>query len=198
MTGLARDPETGELYGPPHVLEAAIAAGDEPVFALVREPAFRVWVEGLALGLTLLGGSDACALITQRPDGQRALAALDPELAAVALVAWLGLGPRPRPDGPPIQLEPGPMAQLIGRDERFERARHWSVRFEAGGWRRNVEVVEGEAGIWRVRPGDDGLVELFPTTTTDVVRELVALLRAPRPYPAAPLWQIVWGSKVFS
>jgi hypothetical protein len=38
--------------------------------------------------------------------------------------------------------------------------------------------VEGEdAGIWGVRPAD-GLVELAPTTTTAVLRELVALLGA--------------------
>jgi hypothetical protein len=47
------------------------------------------------------------------------------------------------------------------------------------GRRRNVEVVEGDGGIWRVRPADDGLVELAPTTTTAVVRELVALVRPP-------------------
>jgi hypothetical protein len=54
--------------------------------------------------------------------------------------------------------------------------RHWTLRLEAGPRRRNLEVLQGEGGIWRVRPADDGLVELAPTTTTAVVRELVALL----------------------
>jgi hypothetical protein len=61
------------------------------------------------------------------------------------------------------------------------------VRFEAGGWRRNLEVLEGEGGIWRVRPAGE-LVELAPTTTTAVVRELVALCERARRggRPAAP------------
>jgi hypothetical protein len=203
MTGLARDPETGELYGSAHALEAALAgettldAPDlEPALAAARDPVLRVWTDGVDPGLTLLAGPTACAVLTGRPGGQRALAALDVDNAPVALVAWLGLGPRPVPEGPRLRLSPGAMAVLIARREahghglpeaqavalqaRLEAGvRHWSVRREVDGRRRNVEVVEGDGGIWRVRPADDGLVELAPTTTTAVVRELVALVRPP-------------------
>ena len=74
--------------------------------------------------------------------------------------------------------------------------RHWTVRFARGGWRRNLEVLEGERGIWRVRPVEGELVELAPTSTTAVVRELIALLlqgvgrdgerAGPRPHDCGP------------
>ena len=54
---------------------------------------------------------------------------------------------------------------------------HRTARLDRGEGelRRNVEVVDGPGGIWRVRPVDDGLVELAPTTSTDVLRALVRL-----------------------
>ena len=78
------------------------------------------------------------------------------------------------------------MASSIQR--RLEAGnRHWVVRFQAGGWRRNLEVIEGDGGIWRVRPAGE-LVELAPTSTTAVVRALVALCGSARrgDRPAAP------------
>jgi hypothetical protein len=53
--------------------------------------------------------------------------------------------------------------------------RHWTVRVEVDGRRRNLELVDGPGGIWRVRPAGE-LVELAPVTSTAVLRELVALL----------------------
>jgi hypothetical protein len=51
---------------------------------------------------------------------------------------------------------------------------------ETDGWRRNLEVLEGpDAGIWRVRPACD-VVELAPTSSTAVLRELVALCERAR------------------
>jgi hypothetical protein len=110
--------------------------------------------------------------------------------APVALIAQLGLGPRPAPDLPPVRLAPGAMAILIGRRQAHghglpaDRAvalqrrldagvRHWAVQAA----RRTLEVVDGGGGIWRVRAAGSDLVELSPTTTTAVVRDLVALLR---------------------
>jgi hypothetical protein len=69
--------------------------------------------------------------------------------------------------------------------------RHWTIALQHGGRRRNPEVVEGRGGIWRVRPAGE-LVELAPTSTTAVVRELIALVAAaargdrtgPRPHEA--------------
>ena len=161
------------------------------------EPTFRVWIDGIDPPTTVLGDGTACVLIVDVP-GERAELALAPEEVPVALTAALELGPRPVPDGPAVRLRPGAMAVLIGRGEAHGHGlepdvasalqrrldagvRHWSVRLEAGGRRRNLEVVEGEdAGIWRVRPVD-GLVELAPMTTTAVLRELVALTRDEKP-----------------
>jgi hypothetical protein len=209
MSGLVRDPDTGELVGPVDALEAALAgaadreAGDlEPALAAARDPAFRVWIEGVEPGLTLLAGRAACAVLTGRPGGQRALAGVSLENAPVVLLAWLGLGPRPVPDDPAVRLDPGAMAVLIARGEvhghglpddqaaalqaRLDLGvRHWSVRLETGARRRHVEVVEGEGGIWHVRTTDDGLVELAPTTTTEVVRAIVALVQSGAPADAA-------------
>ena len=143
-------------------------------------------------------------MVTDRPGGERAVQALASELVEIALAAWLDLGPHPRPVEPAIRLDPGAMSVLIGRGQahghgldpgvatalqrRLEAGvRHWVVRFEAGGWRRNLEVLEGDGGIWHVRPVAE-LVELAPTTTTAVVRELVALCERGRRggRPAAP------------
>jgi hypothetical protein len=146
----------------------------------------------------VLGAGPLCVLVTERPGGERALLPTTTARLPVALAAWLGLTPHPVPDHPPVRLPPGPMAVLIGRGEAHgheldpklandlqERldagVRHWTVRVERGEWRRNLEVLEGERGIWRIRPVDE-LVELAPTTTTAVVRELIALvLTASRP-----------------
>jgi hypothetical protein len=191
---MRQDPETGELVGPASAVQALLEA---------REAAFRIWTEGDVQRAEVLGG-DPCVLVTDRPGGERAVLEIAVEHVAPALIAWLDLGPRPRPREPAIRLEPGAMAVLIGRRQahghglepevatglqrRLEaEVRHWTVRFEAGGWRRNLEVVEGEGGIWRVRPVGE-LVELAPTTTTAVVRELVALCERGRRggRPAAP------------
>jgi hypothetical protein len=192
------DPETGELIGPAAAVQALLD-GDEPVedpglaaaLAAARDPAFTVRTIGVEPAAGARGDSSACVLVTDRPEGRRALLALPPEQVPMALVAWLGLRPRPRPDEPPIRLEPGAMAVLIGRRQahghdlepevaaRLQRrldagVRHWTVRVECPAFSRNLEVLEGDGGIWRVRPVG-GLVALEPTTSTEVVRELVAL-----------------------
>ena len=194
---LVEDPESGELVGPASAVQALLEEQ-------ARHPAFRVWTEGEARRAEVLGGDETCVLVTDRPGGRRAVLRLAPDHVPVALAAWLDLGPRPRPVEPAIRLNPGAMSVLIGRGQahghgldpgvatalqrRLEAGvRHWVVRFEAGGWRRNLEVLEGDGGIWHVRPVAE-LVELAPTTTTAVVRELVALCERGRRggRPAAP------------
>lgn len=153
------------------------------------EPSFRVWTEGIEPAATVLGDGPECEMRT----GRESLA-IATERAAVALAVWVGLGPRPVPDHPVIRLDPGAMAVVIGRrqahghglepelatdlQQRLDQGvRHWTIAAQRGGWRRNVEVVEGDGGIWRVRPVGE-LVELAPTSTTAVVRELIALVCA--------------------
>ncbi len=188
------DPESGELVGPASAVQAVLES---------REATFRIWTEGEMRRAEVLGG-DPCVLVTDRPGGERALLEIAAEHVPPALIAWLDMGARPRPREPAIRLDPGAMAVVIGRGEahghglepevatglqrRLEAGvRHWTVRFEAGAWRRNLEVLEGGGGIWRVRPVGE-LVELAPTTSTDVVRELVALCERGRRggRPAAP------------
>jgi hypothetical protein len=144
----------------------------------------RVWIEGLGPRNTAID-----------PDG------FPPDDLPVAVIGTLDLGPRPVPEGPAIRLPPSAMAVLIGRRQAHGHGlpadqaaalqrrldagvRHWTVSVRRDGRRRNVEVLEGDGGIWRVRPAGD-LVELAPTTTTAVVRELVALVRR-EDRPAAP------------
>lgn len=197
---IAFDPETGELVGSASAVQALLD-GDERVenraFAAAldaaRSPAFRVWTEGFEPAATVLGDKSLCVLVTERREDERALLPMTTARLPVALVAWLGLSPRPAPEHPAIRLSPGQMAVVIGRgqahghelppevandlQERLDAGvRHWTVRFARGGWRRNLEVLEGERGIWRVRPVEGELVELAPTSTTAVVRELIALL----------------------
>lgn len=181
------DPETGELVGSAGEIQAL----------LEDDPAFRITTLGVEPAAAVLGHGAACAFVTDRPGGRRALLAMAGELAPMALVAWLDLGPRPVPTEPSIRLEPGAMSVLIGRAEAHGHGlepdvatalqrrldagvRHWTVRVEAGGWSRNLEVLEGpDAGIWRVRPAGE-LVELAPTSSTAVLRELVALCERAR------------------
>jgi len=178
----------------------AVLDGDERVenkafaaaLAAARAPVFRVRTEGFEPAAMVLGDKSLCVLVTERPDDQKALLPTTTARLPVALVAWLGLSPRPTPEHPAIRLSPGQMAVVIGRgqahghdlapevaselQERLDAGvRHWTVRFARGGWRRNLEVLEGERGIWRVRPVAGELVELAPTSTTAVVRELIAL-----------------------
>jgi hypothetical protein len=145
----------------------------------------RLWIEGLGARPTVID-----------PDG------FAPEDLPVVVIGTVDLGPRPVPEGPPVRLPPSAMAILIGRRQAHghglepEQAtalqrrldagvRHWTVRVQRGEWRRNLEVLEGDGGIWRVRPVAGDLVELAPASTTGVVRELVALLRR-EDRPAAP------------
>ena len=186
------------LDGSETVDDDAVAAALEAA----REPSFRIWTEGFEPAATVLGDGPLCVLVTERPGGERGLLPTTTARLPVALVAWLGLGPHPVPGHPPVRLPPGPMAILIGRGEAHghelepelandlqERldagVRHWTVRFHRGEWRRNLEVLEGAAGIWRVRPAGE-LVELAPTSTTAIVRELIALIGRSASRPAAP------------
>jgi len=197
----ALDPETGELVGPASAVQALLdgdALADEPALdaalEAARDPAVRISTIGLTPGATVLGDASACVLVTERPGDRHALLAIAPEQVPVALAVWLGLEPRPVPAEPAVRLDPGAMSLLIGRGEAHGHGlepevatalqrrldagiRHWTVRVECDAFRRNLEVVDGEAGIWRVRPAD-GLVELAPTSTTEVVRALIALVGA--------------------
>ena len=196
---LSVDRETGELVGPASAVQAYLDGDEAPRAA--RDPAYRIWTEGEARRAEVLGDADTCVLVTSRPGGMQAVAEIAPERIPLALAAWLDLGPRPRPTEPAIRLAPGPMAVLIGRGQadghdiapdvasalqrRLDAGvRHWTVRVECTAWRRNLEVLEGDGGIWRLR-AVGGLVELRPTTTTDVVRELVALCEDSRAVAAA-------------
>ena len=198
MNALEHDPATGELRGPAGAVDALLAGEAESGYAVVdayltATRTRRVWTQGEAPSLELLGAGPGWLLVYDLPAGARALLPVSRADAPVAVVARLGLGPRPVPEQPSVRLAPGAMAVLIGRRQAHGHGlpaavatalarrldagvRHWTLRLEAGARRRNLEVVEGEAGIWRVRPAGDGLVELEPATTTAVVRELIALL----------------------
>jgi hypothetical protein len=197
-----RDEETGELVGSPAAIAELIDADE--AWAVARTPAFRVWTEGAAPRIAVLGDGDDCVVLTDRPDGTRALLPVPTGQTPVALAVWLGLGPRETPALPVVQLDPGAMSVVIGRGQAHGHGiepevanelqrrlaagvRHWTVCVQRGGWRRNLEVLEGDGGIWRVRPVGER-VELAPTSTTAVVRELLALLNEARreDRPAAP------------
>jgi hypothetical protein len=197
----ALDPETGEFVGSASAIQALLD-GDETVeneavaaaLDAARAPAFRIWTEGFDPAATVLGDGPLCVLVTDRPENEQGLLPTTTRRLPVALVAWLGLRPRPLPEHPPVRLPPGAMAVLIGRGEADDpdlRARldagtrHWTVRFQRGEWRRNLEVLEGERGIWRIRPAGE-LVELAPTNTTAIVRELIALINRSASRSAAP------------
>jgi len=158
---------------------------------MTEQPAFRIWTEGIEPAATVLGDGPECVMHA----GPEPLP-IATERVPVALAVWAGLGPRPVPDHPAIRLTPGAMAVLIGRRQAHGHdlepdtavalqrrldpgIRHWTIAVRRGNWRRNLEVVEGEGGIWRVHPAGE-LVELAPTSTTAVVRELIALVTTAR------------------
>jgi hypothetical protein len=195
----ALDPDSGELIGPASVIQELLDGTEEPgdpafaaALAAARARTMSVTTLGAAPSAEVRGDGDLSVLVTERADGRRALLPLAAEQVPLALAVLLELGPRPVPAEPAVRLAPGAMAVLIGRREahghgldhevatalqrRLESGvRHWTVRVEAGGWSRNLEVLDGpDAGIWRVRPAGE-LVELAPTSSTAVLRELVAL-----------------------
>jgi len=207
MTAL--DPESGELVGPAGAVQALLdgaeTAEDPALAAALGAPrTYTVKTIGRSPAATVVGGEAHCVLVTDRPDWRRALLAIAPEQVPLVLAVWLELGPRPVPAEPAVRLEPGAMALLIGRGQahgqglepevatglqrRLEAGvRHWTVRVERAEWSRNLEVLEGDEGIWRVRPAGE-LVELAPSSSTAVLRELVALCERGRrgDRPAAP------------
>lgn len=155
--------------------------------AALRAPRFRLWTEGEAPAAEVCGGRP-CALLIE----PGTLVGLDVTEIAMALWGVLGLGPRPIVTATPLVLTPGAMALLIGRGVARdlgvapERAaalqrvldagtRHWSVRLACGTLRRNLEVLDGDAGLFRIRPVPEG-VELAPVSATALLRELVALV----------------------
>ena len=202
MTGL--DPDSGELTGPASVIQGLLDGIEEPgdpalaaALAAARARTLSVTTLGAAPSAEVRGDGDLCVLVTERADGRRALLPLAAEQVPLALAVLLELGPRPVPAEPAVRLAPSAMAVLIGRREAHGHGlgpevatslqrrldggvRHWTVRVETDGWRRNLEVLEGpDAGIWRVRPAGD-VVELAPTSSTAVLRELVALCERAR------------------
>ena len=186
--GLTPDAATGELVGSAADVARALDAEEHDA---------RLWIEGLPRATDIRVARAVALVAAERPDGRRGLLRVAAGEVPVVLVARLGLRPCPPPDHPPVVLEPGAMAQLLGTasahghglapelaaalQARLDRGiRHWSVRLEArgGALRRNVEVVDGDGGIWRGRLVGDR-VELAPTTSTEVLRAVVALARQP-------------------
>lgn len=118
----------------------------------------------------------------------------------LALCGLLDLGPLRLPVVDAVRLAPGPMATVISRRQAHGRGlppeqaaawqplldqavRHWSVRVSrtrAAGqeWRRNLEVLDGEDWTARVRRLVNGLIELTPTRSTELLRDLIDLVRA--------------------
>jgi hypothetical protein len=198
------DPDSGELVGRAGEVLALLDRDGETVgdaaadaaLAAARDPAFTIWTEGFERAALARGDRGTCALVTDRPDNRQALLPLATDRLPIALAVWLDLGPRPVVDHAPIALDPGAMAIVIGRREAHGRGldpelardlqarldagiRHWTVCVETPRWRRNLEVVEGDGGIWRVRPVEP-LVQLAPTSSTAVMRELIGLVGAAR------------------
>jgi hypothetical protein len=205
------DPDSGELIGPASAIQGLLDGTEEPgdpalaaALAAARRRSLSITTLGAAPWAEARGDGDLCVLVTEPGEGRRALLPLTVEQVPLALAALLDLGPRPVPPEPAVRLAPGAMAVLIGRHQahghgldhevatalqrRLDRGvRHWTVRVETPAWSRNLEVLEGAGGIWRVRAAGE-LVELAPTSSTAVLRELVALCgRARRGgRPAAP------------
>jgi hypothetical protein len=214
------DPDAVEIRGPTAAVEGlldearavdeAIAAAGltehaarYPLFgaavAAARTSRFRIRTDGAAPATTVRGDACACLVVTEHARGRSTAIGVAAAEAPLALWTVVGLGPRPRPDGPPIVLSPGAMALMIGRgrvhghgldaavaaalEQRLAAApRHWAVQIAWQGLdgaerRRNLEVLEGEAaGIWRLRALDDERVEMAPTTSTAVLRDMIALV----------------------
>jgi len=168
-----------------------LAAG----LAAARAPSFWMWTEGEAPVATVYGG-EICLLVVE----PGTVVGLASEEVPLALWGVLGLGPRPAPSsgGGTVRLAPGPMAALIANRRAHGHGlppataaalqrrlvagvRHRSVRLaqprpDGRERRRNLEILDGEGGIWRIHQHGDELVELAPTTTTAVLRDLVSLV----------------------
>lgn len=179
-------------------------AGDAPPswlpqgIAAARTPCFQLWTEGDTPPLTLYGGRDLSLLVVADR------AALGLSLSEIPLALWglLDLGPRRLPALDAVRLAPGPMSTFIGRRQAHghglppeqasgwqqlldQAVRHWTVRASRTRteqeWRRNLEVLDGEDWTARVRRLADGLIELTPTRSSELLRDLIGFVRAAAP-----------------
>jgi hypothetical protein len=135
-------------------------------------------------------GPAGAAVVHPLPDGRARLVAIPPSLLVDALVRLNDVGPRPRPAGERLRMEPGTLAMALAtRDparapelrEILEDLReHWrvSARWEPAPGAlgaRTLEVLDTDGGYWLVVP-DLPTVELWPSTPTEVYRALCRLL----------------------
>lgn len=180
-----------------HVLREAGDAAPSwlpDALAAARAPEFRIWTEGEAPPLTVHGRVDRSLLVIE-PDGALGVTV---EEIPVALWGLLDLGVRPIAAVDPVSLPPGAMSEFMGRRQAHGHGlptdqaeawqqvldgnmRHWSVRFSRPTasereWRRNVEALDGDTCLARVRQLADGRVELAPTSSTALLRALIGVL----------------------
>jgi hypothetical protein len=140
----------------------------------------------------------AAVLVHPLPEDRARIMLLPPALLVDALLRLTDVGPRPHPDpGMNVATTPAELAQaLAARDagalrdaepagrEAFRTLvdglrEHWRVAarwepVEGAAPGRVLEVLDSDAGYWIVVP-NDGQVQLWPSTPTDVFRALCGL-----------------------
>ena len=176
--------------GMPHpALQPALEAMRSPVCALDLQRGDRRgsgWVD-----------AQVAAMLLPEPDGRRKLVDVPTPFLPAALARMNELGPRPRVErAVRLRFEVPELLELLAR-RRDSRDRpepdasavaallaglreHWRAEArwppaQGSAGRRVVEVIDTEAGLWLVVP-DEPTVELWPTTPTDVWRQLAGIL----------------------
>jgi hypothetical protein len=108
----------------------------------------------------------ALALVADRGDGWVELVCSRPDFFADTVARLLALGPCRTPDA-------GETPAARGSRWRVEVAA--AAGRSAAGEPGSLDVLETDCGLWRVRPGPDGIDELEPIGTDGVWRELTSM-----------------------
>jgi hypothetical protein len=177
----------------------ALAAAHDPLVQVRIDVAGRAGRQSHWAWLDLEG----CALLLAVHEDERQLLATTPQLfaAAVARVTRIGprrTGPRQERRMPADVVEDLFHADEMRRTSAFAVAgveRAWTLSVTWGSGERQLAVIDGDEGLFRVEPGQeaDGEWAVSPVTATDLWRALTTVLPGDEELAADPAPQAVSG-----
>ncbi|MDP2710605.1 MAG: hypothetical protein Q8O56_05255 [Solirubrobacteraceae bacterium] len=111
-------------------------------------------------------GEHALALTVGRGEGWVELLVSTPPFFADTVARLVELGPRPTP---------APGATPDAADSRWQVAVDPARGAPAGPGPRSLDVLDTEAGLWQVQPGDAGIDEMSPISSERLWRALTSM-----------------------
>jgi len=172
--------------GQPHVLIAT-------ALAVPRSPTVTLRIDRAQASAQGWMTAQAASFLFPTAEDRLELTCVSSRFVPAMVARLVELEPRPMPEGPALELAAGDLAQLIagsqqpapmtapGAADALPRVRgHWLAQAShANGRRGHCEVLDTDAGLYKLSPGD-AHVAVQPTTPTQVWRRLVKLTEPPQ------------------